>query len=60
MDFQTLGSKKLVWAKKGSDWKIIKETWIPRKKNYIIKMYRFLQKRLNNPDRFHAAINLDT
>ena len=30
--FSDIGVKELVWAKKGSDWKIIKETWIPRKK----------------------------
>ena len=27
-----IGIKELVWVKNGSDWKIIKETWIPHKK----------------------------
>ena len=27
-----IGIKELVWAKNGSDWRIIKETWIPHKK----------------------------
>ena len=26
-----IGTKKLVWVKNGSDWKIIKETWMPHK-----------------------------
>ena len=30
--FSDIGVKELVWAKKGSDWKIIKETWIPHEK----------------------------
>jgi hypothetical protein len=30
--FSDIGVKELVWAKKGSDWEIIKETWVPHKK----------------------------
>ena len=30
--FSDIGVKELVWAKKGSDWEIIKETWTPHKK----------------------------
>ena len=30
--FSDIGIKELVWAKNGSGWRIIKETWIPRKK----------------------------
>ena len=31
-EYSDIGVKELVWVKNGSDWKIIKETWIPRKK----------------------------
>ena len=31
-EYSDIGVKELVWAKNGSDWKIIKETWIPSKK----------------------------
>ena len=30
--FSDIGRKELVWAKNGSGWRIIKETWIPHKK----------------------------
>jgi len=30
--FSDIGVKELVWAKNGSGWRIIKETWIPHKK----------------------------
>ena len=30
--FSDIGRKELVWAKNGSAWRIIKETWIPHKK----------------------------
>jgi len=30
--YSDVGAKELVWAKNGSDWRIIKETWIPHKK----------------------------
>jgi len=30
--YSDIGIKELVWAKNGSDWRIIKETWIPHKK----------------------------
>ena len=30
--YSDIGVKELVWAKNGSDWRIIKETWIPHKK----------------------------
>jgi len=30
--FSDIGIKELVWAKNGSGWRIIKETWIPHKK----------------------------
>ena len=30
--YSVIGAKELVWAKNGSDWRIIKETWIPHKK----------------------------
>ena len=30
--YSDIGIKELVWVKNGSDWKIIKETWIPHKK----------------------------
>ncbi|MEO2044883.1 MAG: hypothetical protein ABGX43_09805, partial [Nitrospinaceae bacterium] len=31
-EYSDIGVKELVWVKNGSDWKIIKETWIPSKK----------------------------
>jgi len=31
-EYSDIGVKELVWAKNGSDWKIIKETWISSKK----------------------------
>ena len=55
--FSDIGRKELVWAKNGSGWRIIKENLDTPQKNYIIKMYRFLQKRSNDSDRFHVAIN---
>jgi TPR repeat protein len=30
--FSDIGTKELVWAKNGSGWRIIKETWVPHKK----------------------------
>ncbi len=31
-EYSDTGIKELVWVKNGSDWRIIKETWVPRKK----------------------------
>ena len=30
--YSDTGVKELVWVKNGSDWRIIKETWVPHKK----------------------------
>ena len=30
--YSDIGIKELIWVKNGSDWKIIEETWMPRKR----------------------------
>lgn len=35
--FSDIGIKELIWTKYGSDWRIIKETWMPKEKTSWIK-----------------------